>query len=281
MSNHSPALNNRHYLVLLILVAGCVNGFSQSFFPQLANPTWKSLSETFGVNPIMWLALLLGSRLQLQQTVKPIQLSDSVLAVLMCVGFIIPSSLPAWLLLIAYTTYYLWRDRGNVASIAPLSIFLVLVLCEPIMFFSLKVLSEYVLSFDAFLSHLLINLFSNTNQQINNVIQIAGRDGFIVVIEGCSSIPNMAFALVAWVAVVRTMYPQWRRVDFVFIALLMLAMLVINAIRIAVASHTDHLMDLLHNSWGRDVYDGAVLVITIGFIFWGRQYHAKSQRTLA
>ncbi len=274
-------LNNRHVLTLFVLVAGCLNGFGQGLFPHLVNLSWASLTETFGVNPIMWLALVLAARLQLKQMPKAIQWHDTALALLACVGFLIPSSLMAWLILITYITYYLWRDRKDVASVAPLSIFFVLALREPIVFVSLKIFSEYVLSFDAFVSHLFINWFSNANQQVNNVIQIAGRNGFIMVIEGCASIPNMTFAVVAWVAVMRTLFPAWRRRDALFIALLMVSMLVINAIRIAVASHTDHLMDLLHNSWGRDVYDMAVLIVTIAFIFWGKHYHAKTQSALA
>ncbi|HEX3918814.1 MAG TPA: hypothetical protein VHW60_15865 [Caulobacteraceae bacterium] len=101
----------------------------------------------------------------------------------------------------------------------------------------------------------------------NAIAFLHGGGGFYVA-RGCTSINNIALALLLWFAVTRSARPRMRRGDLAVAAALALSVAALNTGRLALMSLNAQTFHLAHGATGSPIFDAAVTTVSLAWALW-------------
>jgi len=266
----------RKTLHLIVALLGCVNLLSYEVISTTLSKGWSDvLMTTFGVSIVVWLAIVLASRLVLKSSVEPAGKIDYGLACIACLLYLIPSSFVASVAMGTYTLIQVFRRHASARATAGLLIFLIIAWRGPLINLLFSLFSKQLLTFDAILTTQVLNLFHMSADRVGNIINTAGQH-VVIILRVCSPFTNISLAMLGWVAVTRTLFPVWQKIDLWVGLLLAVTIIVSNTIRISIMAVGIDYYHFMHTGYGKDIYEMVVLVITLLFILWTRKLHARA-----
>ncbi len=221
-----------------------------------------SAFDLFGVSAIIWFALFALVRIALDaQRPAPVRSFDlavagaAILAALVPINYIAAGALFAASLYLFATTQTGQSER-RMAIVA-------LALCAPLLWgpVLLRLAGRELLGFDGWI----VGLVSGFQRQ-GNVIM--GSDGLpsLLIMEGCSSLKNISVVLVLVAAITQLFRIPLRRPILVAGGLAVIAVMLVNATRIALIAHFPQHYEVLHFGIGAVWFGWGNLIVIMAIV---------------
>ncbi|RED43794.1 hypothetical protein [Aestuariispira insulae] len=263
----------------LLVIAGCLlNGFAKPFLAWLTAPDIvdQNLGQhLFGIQPVTLFAALLGlwQLLKSPFALKPSR-ADLWVAIIVMALCLLPFARTAWFALALFSGWACFRLKGNAqGSETGYVILLAVSLRDPISVAMLDLFSDGFLTFDAWASGSLLNLFGDTITVQSNMF--SNSDGHSVyVLTGCASFKDISFGLLIWFSVIRTSGSRPLSFWFSCGAALALCLMFINIVRLALMGLSPAHYSFIHDGTGAQIFQGLLITIIFLWILIGNR-HAK------
>lgn len=221
--------------------------------------------DLFGVSAIVWFALFAVVRIALDaERVVPPRNFDLVVAAGAIGTAMIPINYVAAGALFCTGLYLLatsrtGQDERRIAIIA-------LALCAPLLWgpIMLRVAGRELLGFDGWM----VGLVSGFQRHGNVIL---GSDGLpsVLIMEGCSSLKNISVVLVLVAAITQLFRIPLRRPILLAGALAVVAVVLVNATRIALIAHYPQYYEMLHFGIGAVYFGWANLIVIMAIVGTG------------
>lgn len=232
-----------------------------------------SLQQGFGQSFVIWLSIAVAVRLYQHSEIDHSTPPTKVLAVAFLLSLLLSIPLATLSWCIAAMLSLLWRNfnRHDAYSRAVAILICAIALREPISRLCLTLFSSEILSFDASIAALLLEL---SNQQFvveNNVI--SQPNGYsLLILTGCSAFGNLSLSLLLWLALTLMLHQRIQTRDLLRIGLVAMIVIGLNALRLALMALGPDSYDLLHQGMGADVYEGLGLLCTLLCVRWRNRH---------
>ncbi len=225
----------------------------------------QSAFDLFGVSAIIWFALFAVVRIVLDaEQVVPLRSLDlavaaaAICAALLPIGYIAAGALFCTSLYLL-TTSHTGQDERRIAVVS-------LALCAPLLWgpILLRVAGRELLGFDGWI----VGIVSGF-QRHGNVIM--GPDGLpsVLIMEGCSSLKNISVVLVLVATITQLFRIPLRRPILLAGALAVVAVVLVNATRIALIAHYPQYYEMLHFGIGAVYFGWANLIVIMAIVGTG------------
>jgi len=259
----------RTHLIVAVAMLGAMNA--------LLRPVAVAVTEHgaidaalvgFGINPAVWVALVLAGMALADSAPRPLARRDLVLATVTLCGLSIPSANVSWLVLALYGAALCLDRRLSPAQHTGAAILLVVALREPIVSAATQLLNEPLLGLDAMLVAAALAPFIEGISSEGNIV--LGTDSAkLVILTGCSSVRNVSYALLFWYAVSRSMLPRLTRPVCLAGAAIAATMIAQNVVRLALMASSDANYDVIHGPSGQIFFEVLMLVLVLGLTSLG------------
>lgn len=199
-----------------------------------------------GVSALVWFALFVIDRLSFAPATADLSSRDWLIAAGCAILALVPSS-PAAGLGVFLAGAYLLATSAAHTSERRLS-YLALALSGVFLWgkLALNFLAVWVLPIDAFLASAIAGAdFSG------NVVYSGDQNARFVVSQGCSSLVNISFAILAWVSITQAFDVTLERRDLPFGFAVIVAVVSVNLARLAVMFAWPETFDYVHEGPGR------------------------------
>jgi hypothetical protein len=255
----------RNGLIFAVALLGAANATLRPVTSSIHELGWlESAGHAFGVNPAVWVALILALVGLHARDHVPLTGRDLALAGTALLGLTIPSATISWLVVAAYALALAFDTRLDPTQRTAALILAVAALRAPL-------ISEPLLAFDAALAASALALFMEGVYAEGNLV--LGPDGArLVILTSCSSLANLSYALLFWFAVSRTLMP----------AVIACALVSQNVARLALMATSDAGYEIIHGPSGRLFFELLMLFMVTGITLLGvRDALAKHPRDRA
>lgn len=249
------------WLVALLFIGVC-NALIRPIIDsaqQLSGLQW--LANAFGVNPVIWIATLLGLVRLWQEPLARIAVPAPVLMVCLML-WLLPSATLAWLGIALLCSSVLTRNEASLPATlrAGLLILLAAAMREPLSQLLLKIAITPLLESDAWLVATLADLVMPGYQRLGNLV--INPQGFrLVILTGCTSYGNLSLVLLLWLSLTLFFIRRWFPVYLIHGLVLLLITVVVNILRLVVMSFGESYYLFLHDGDGAAIY--AVLLTAL------------------
>jgi hypothetical protein len=268
--------------MLAMALLGSLNAVARPVVASIHDAGWVAVAGiTFGVNPAVWVALVISLAGLASGSNTPLKRRDVVLTAIVLLGLTVPSATASWLVLAGFSAV-LMRDHSLTSTQrAGATILLVTALRDPLVSTATHLFNEPLLALDAMLAAMALAPFANGVHADGNLV--LGPDGArLVVLTSCSSLANLSYALLFWFAVSRTLLPRLDRKAWAAGAVLALLLVALNVTRLAMKAASDAGYDVIHGPPGRLLFEVLMLLVVTGLTLLGvRDAHAKRHRDRA
>jgi hypothetical protein len=273
---------DRNRLMLVLALLGALNAVARPVAASIQDAGWAAAAGiTFGVNPAVWVALIialagLGSSLQ-----TPLMRRDIVLTAIVLLGLTVPSATASWLVLAAFSAVLMLDHRLAAPQHTGAAILMVTALRDPLVSTATHLFNEPLLALDAALAAMALAPFAEGVHADGNLV--LGPDGArLVVLTSCSSLANLSYALLFWFAVSRALLPRLNRRAWTAGAALALLLIAQNVARLAMMAASDAGYEIIHGASGRLLFEALMLLVVTGLTLLGvRDVHTKRHRDRA
>jgi len=236
------------------------------------------ISNGLGSNYIIWGAILLGT--QRLWTSQKIRNNNDFLWLLLpaIILQLIPFASVAWvsasyaaLIIIAFF------PRKTLENLASTLIFCAM-LREPTINIFLKVFGQSILSFDAYLASITLNLMGYNNQLHSNIVAVDGGLPLLI-LTGCSAFTNLSFISLLWI-LVHVVIGQRKLVKPIqSLSALIVLCISINSIRLALMTFSIADYQFYHDGDGASYFQ--LLLFSLAFLFsYMRCHYATHESTI-
>jgi hypothetical protein len=258
-----PISLNHSYLLVCVSSIGFLNA---TIKPALLMIQQKgllvSLLQGFGISIVVWVSVAMAF-IKILQSPKLLSSNHYVLImILVLIAFQIPSSTISWLALAAFAGVIAFDPRNDFSTRVGGKILLAIALRDPVSSNLLQLFSPVLLEFDAVMVHKLLGLLHiNTHISGNLISNING--GSLVVLESCSSLINLSYALLCWYVLSRFFMPQFKRKTFLAGFFVSVFIILINHSRLALMLLDKEMIDFFHGLIGSGLYGVLILPIVV------------------
>jgi hypothetical protein len=244
----------RHAQTLMFLLV-VANGFFADAAYGAQDPRWN-----LPISPVLVLIAAVAAR-TIYLSVPAVGPASLASLGLLALGALVPSSLAAWTALLAVSALGIVFDkRRRLAHQLPLAL-AATQLWKAVGF---KVLASPVVEVEAAVLAAVLRLIGFDATVIGNVIRITPEHSLIL-LAGCSALSDLGVILLGWTAVFMLVRPGLQ-VPVRRLALVAVATIALNILRLVLMSWDQDWYDLVHNGMGASVYDAVLcaLVMTAG-----------------
>lgn len=256
------SLKQSHLLVCVSLI-GLLNA---SIKPALLMVQQKglltSLLQGFGISIVVWASVAMAL-IKIRQS--PTLLSNNrnlFIIILVLIAFQLPSSTISWLSLAAFAAVISFDSRNDFTTRVGGKILLAVALREPVSSNLLQLFSPVLLEFDAVMVQNLLGLIQIHTHVSGNVIENI-HGGSLIVLESCSSLINLSYALLCWYALSRFFMPEFRRKTFLSGFFVAVFIIILNQSRLALMLQDKDMIDFFHGLIGGGLYGVLILPIVV------------------
>jgi exosortase/archaeosortase family protein len=255
----SGAIADRTLLIALAAGVATINGSWTNIENSFAAGGLSGLLvDTGGISAVVWFALYAVIAIAREEAgaMPPFRWTDAVVVAMLILASLIPTPLPASFAVLLAGSYLLVLP----ATHAERRIGTILLALTGTLIWG-KLLLEVIaptllLRFDT----QLVGQLSGT-PAIGNTVGFVGGGHFIVA-PGCSSLHNMSLALLMWVTVVQLLDLRLSRRVVAGGVLAVLAMLLVNAVRLTTMARLPTYFDMLHTGIGAQLFGWASLILS-------------------
>ena len=270
----------------LAIVTALFNALLPAMLTSIKQGVYSALSNGMGHSFVIWFCLLLAARSGMDANrllFTPTHRekkghTPTLFTLLLLPLIIIPSATLSWVLCAVFCLIWLQQTkRLRVQRVAAL-IILAIAVRDPACQFFLNMFADQILSFDAWLSGLLLHL-SGTDFYIDNNT-ISQANGYsLLILTGCSAFHNLSLALLLWLSLSLYSNQQIISKDYVRSALLVLVVLGINGTRLALMAINNSWYLYLHDGNGALLIDALIVLQTLLFVRRPRHEQKTSHPT--
>jgi exosortase/archaeosortase family protein len=224
-----------------------------------------SAFETFDISAIVIVSCIVGVTLVARGDERDVaKWADIRIGLLFVALVILPITSLSWLAVGILCLYILLftDETGSVRRGAVILLAVTIpMLAIPWLF---ELFPKTILGSDA----LLVSLVLGTDR-IGNFVEFADHSADLVVFPGCSSLPNIALAILCWILLSQTTQHQRRWQDLIWCLLAITSVMVINVGRISLMGLNDSYFMAIHSAVGDMITNLLILTATIGICVLG------------
>lgn len=266
---------NWEYLIVPIAVfIALFNALLPAALESVNHGLLSAASSGFGHSFVIWFCLLLAICLcrdgsgrshhsdNLMAFTATSTLFERLLTALLIALIMIPSASLSWIICALLSLLWLKSlTRDSRYRRAALIVFAIAIR-DPSCQFFLTFFADQILSFDAWLSGLLL-LFSNESFQIesNTISQDNGYS--LLILTGCSAFQNLSLALLLWLTLSLYRHQEITTNDGIRAALLIVAVLAVNGTRLALMAINKDWYLFLHDGDGALLIDAFIVLFAL------------------
>jgi len=249
---------SRDQLFAGLYILGCVNGLFGRVLLALTSEGWAGLLGV-DISVIVLFACFAGFSTLLQQDREDIRSMDLAVGSLFLLLVALPIFALSWVAVTGLSLYILLS--ANAGSARQRGALILLALTVPMLWgrLVLQIFASPILQMDSMLAAMLLG-----TERVGNLVAFADGTGYMVLIAACSSFTNMSLAFLCWVSVTQWANHRWSPIDIVWSSLACVAVISINAVRIALTGMSHGNYELVHSSLGSQIFGMVILVVTIG-----------------
>lgn len=264
---------NRNQFFLGLWLVGFINGsFIRLVTGLRENLPLEILLNTFEISAIVWASIAVGSAYLFKPSQSTVSQRDAGLAIATSIAFLIPITALSWVALTVLSAYLIVTSPGD--SYAKRGAWILFTVTVP-MFWSrviFSVFSEYILQFDAILASKLLG-----TERVGNTIAFADGSGYLWIAPGCSSLMNVSLAVLCG-ALFSQMWPRKRPLQSIsLVAFAVAAVVMINAVRLALLGAYPQYFEILHGSVGVTVTNLLTLIAIVSICSFGVRNEFKAR----
>ena len=255
---------NQLFFWLFLIATG--NGLAGPIIRSAGESGWIRASfDLFGVSAIVWVALIAGLHLLLEDREgPPMRSSDPLIAVLILAIALAPVATASAIGLTGLALYGIWTSNPGSPLRRAAIIFLAITGTLVWGRLLLGMLSRPLLDIDAFFVAHLVG-----TRQDGNLLSFTNGSGRFVIAPGCSSLQGMSLALVFWATV-----NQWFRVPFgwrsaAWCLVALAATVAINVLRLGAIAHFPEHFDAIHKGIGWHIASWTTLAAVVAICLYG------------
>jgi hypothetical protein len=244
---------------------GSVNGIAAKAIAAVHRVGWlDAVIGTFDVSAIVLIACASGLWLTMcggRQSVTPF---DLVISVVVLALIALPIGGLSWIAVSGLALYILlFTDADPPMRRGAL---ILLAATMPMLWSRLlfQFFANFILEIDASLIGLLLG-----TERTGNMIRFANDGGYLVILQGCSSLANMSLAFLCWITVSECLGHRRALSDLWWCFLACGSVLVINVGRMSVMGISLQHYEAIHNPIGEAVTNAMILIVMLGWSFLG------------
>jgi len=222
----------------------------------------------FGINPAVWVALLLAGMALADSAPRPLARRDLVLAMLTLCALSIPSAIASWLVLALYCAALCLDRRLSPAQHCGASILLLVASREPIVSTAMYLLNEPLLAIDAVMAAATLAPFVDGIYAEGNIV-LSEDSARLVVLTSCSSVRNVSYGLLFWYAASRSVLQHLTRSAWLAGVGIATTMVAQNIIRLSLMAKSDASYEFIHGPTGETLFEVLMLVLVLGLTSLG------------
>jgi hypothetical protein len=248
-----------------LLILAYLNGLAFRALAVVTDQGWQeAILSTFGVSLIVWLAWIGGIWLLLTDRSGPIRKFDSLAGVVGLFLLWLPITGTSWLAMTALSLYIILTEEAG--SSARRGAVILLAVSAPMfwspMFF--LAFSDVILRIDAFMIGWLLGTASS-----GNMVGFLNGPDSLVVLPGCSSFAHLSLIPLCWIALSVMTGRRTTFIDLVWCGAALVAVVLINVIRLAIMGLNVDYYQLLHSSTGDTAVNLITTSLAIGICVYG------------
>jgi hypothetical protein len=255
----------RAELVALIFIICALNAMVPTVVGGVVNDGLVySVSNTFEVSAIVWMAYFLGVNFCLKDVTSSVKPMDKLVAALAFLGCLVPLGAVTWILLSAIALYTVATSRDSESLTKAGWIYLAITVP---MFWSKRVFnlfSDLFLAIDASL----VSRITHT-ERTGNLVAMPGGEGFLQIAAPCSSMANVSLAILCWVLFTQGSGVRWRPANILWCAFACASVVAINVTRISLIGFYPHYFQLLHGPIGSTVVSWLTVAVVLAICYFG------------
>lgn len=254
----------RGWLLAAGLFVIALNVLAREAIIAIRDSGWiDALNSAMGGSYVVWLALVVCILLLLNSDGRtPIPASGFLIAAVLALVslVVVPSGAVSWLTGLGFAGVIALVGRGE-RSLRQASILLA-VLCGGTltMLVVFKLFSAPLLAIDGEITRLALKSIGFHAERTANFVNT--ESGAVLLLKGCSFLPNLLIAFVAWLSIRYLMFAPFEVCRMRAVVALLGGVLLLNTIRLGVLAIYPGSFDWLHGTAGQSLFEVAVLVMT-------------------
>lgn len=259
---------DRNELFAGLFFLGCTNGIAARAIATVHDVGWPSaVTGMFGVSVIVLAACASGLWLMMGRVEQSAAPTDLVIGAVALVLIALPIGGLSWIAVGGLALYILLFTDVDLATRRGA---LVLLATTVPMFWS-RLLFQYFASFILDIDASLVGWVLGT-ERTGNMVRFANSNGYLVIFPGCSSLANMSLAFLCWITVSEFAGHRRTLTDLWWCLLACGSVLAINVGRMSLMGINVRHYEAVHSQVGDAVTNTLILVVTLGWSFWGARH---------
>jgi hypothetical protein len=236
---------------------------------------YQALADALNVGTLA--ATVVGIHFLRQMPGAAVTRWDWAVAAVAAALLLVPHRFGAWLAITGLALYAIGRDWRSTPAVAAGSVLLALAASGFWGLVVVQALGAPALAVDAALATAWLRLLgSGEVQQVGNLI-VASDQTTLLVLVGCSFLPNLLYGILLWTVIARALRPEWRRTDLLALLAVGILMLMANSLRLALMGLSDFTYQWVHGPVGGNVFSVGLL-LAIAAIALGSTAPAPARR---
>lgn len=257
---------SRSFLMVGLYAVGLVNALVAEIAFQIdSDSVLKALG---GLNMVVLLACGVGLHLSARRRPEPIGLLDGVAGLLFAAIVMVPNGRVSWLGVGLLAAYDLARSRRDPVAVAAGLVFVMVAVQRTLVPVMTNLLAQPLTVLDATLVAGLLRIADGDVSRSANLI--SSGDGYtLVVMIGCSSAHNVSIGLLCWLSLTRAVRSAWYAADWFAGAAVVLAIVMLNVLRMTMMAVSPSLYAALHAEIGAYIFDLLLLASALAITLLG------------
>jgi hypothetical protein len=219
------------------------------------------LAQVSRLNIVVVAAAAVGVYLLRQSTGAAMKRGDWFVTAVVASLLLVPRYAASWLAVSGLALYALGRDRRSTTTAASASIFLAIAASSfwgPVL---VQVFGSTLLALDAALAAALLDAIGHGVAERSGNVIVTSDQLTLVVLGGCSSLPNVLYGFLCWTAIARAIRPAWRAADLLILLAVGGLVITANTLRLALMGLSADSYEWVHGPVGSNVFNVGLLLL--------------------
>jgi len=253
-----------------LVIIAFANGITENIAQAIGEKGFAlALFGTFGISIFVWAALFFGINLLRRAPPARASALDLIVAVGAIAAILIPIPSLSWLAIGAIALWLMARSSGHDLSRRAGAILLAMTVPMLWSRILMSAFGEAVLAVDASLVAWLVGTERN-----GNVVPFADGSGAMFIAPGCSSLSNVALAILCSVIFINATDSRWSGGKLAVALCACIAVIVINVVRIGLIGFYPSQFDLIHGDVGANIAGFLETAAILVICYFGMRRHA-------